>query len=265
MTEVRDYKSAEKGLAFGRVKIVPGIVNESVLTNGQDAWLKLGHFTNECLGEPALCEDGLTVSFWIKYNKSESPLQYFMGTSGTEEGYRGFLVYQDFTRDVEDHLTIKVENSTLLWERSFYAPRDTWVHVMFTWDPIEGLSIYTNGILSGKDEVGKTTSPLSPYYTTLTVGRPNDKMVFSNASFDEVAVWYRKLHPLEMETIHNRLNGNEIRDEWKFYKKGKKMSFTAVLIHAYLRRRIITCFIYPCDMKGPDCIYIFVFFQPKKN
>lgn len=230
MTEVNDAKSTEKGLAFGRVEIVPGIVNESVLTNGHDAWLKLGHFTNRCLGEPALCEDGLTVSFWIKYHKLNGPLQYFMGTSGTEEGYRGFLVYQDFRRDTEDHLTIKVENSTLLWERSFYAPRDTWVHVMFTWDSTEGLSIYSNGILAGKDKVGKNTNPLSPFFTTLTVGRPNDEYVFSNASFDEVAVWYRKLHRLEIETIHNRLNGEEIRDEWEFYRKGKKLPFFPFMV-----------------------------------
>ena len=222
-TKVNDLKSDQQGFAFGRNQVVAGVINESVLTNGQDAWLKLGDFINSCLGEPALCGKGLTVSFWIKYQASDKPISYFMGTSGTQAGYRGFLVYQDYRRDTEDHISIKVENSTFLWERSFSAPSDTWLHVMFTWDSKEGLSVYRNGSLVGVSKEGRTTYPISPYFTTLTIGRPNDKYVFCNASFDDIAVWYRKLQPVEIQSIHDRLIDKPPRDEWEFYEKGKHL------------------------------------------
>ena len=220
-TKVNDVKSDQQGFAFGRTQVMSGVVNDSVLTNGQDAWLNLGHFMNTCLGEPSICDKGMTVSFWIKYHVIHQPIQYFMGTSGTQAGYRGFLVYQDYRRDTEDHLTIKVENSTLLWERSFSAPRDTWVHVMFTWNSIDGLSVYRNGSLVGVERQGKMTYPISPYFTTLTIGRPNNRYVFCNASFDEVAVWYRTLQAAEIQSIHDRLIDKTPKDEWKLYKNGK--------------------------------------------
>lgn len=220
-TTVDDVIGDQEGFVFGRSHVVHGVVNESVLTNGQDAWLNLGHVINTCLGDPSFCHHGLTVSFWIKYHVINQPIQFFLGTSGTEAGYRGFLVYQDSRKDTQDHLTIKVENSTLLWERSFTAPRDTWLHVLFTWSTRDGLSVYRNGSIVGVDNKPKKTYPISPYFTTFTVGRPNNKYVFSNASFDEIAVWYQQLHPAQIQSIYDRLIDKPPRDEWKFYEKSK--------------------------------------------
>lgn len=220
VTSVSDVIGGHEGFVFGRTRVVRGAVNESVLTNGHDAWLNLGHFINTCLSDPSLCSHGLTVSFWIKYHVINQPIQFFLGTSGTEAGYRGFLVYQDYRKDTQDHMTIKVENSTALWERSFSAPRDTWLHVMFTWDARDGLSIYRNGSLVGVERKARKTYPISPYFTSLTVGRPNNKYSFCNASFDEIAVWYQKLQPVQIQSIYLRLIDKTPRDEWKFYEKG---------------------------------------------
>lgn len=202
---VKDSKTGLEGLVFSDCVTSKGVVNQSVETDGKGAWLNLGSFVNTCMSEPSLCAYGLTVSLWTKYAVLDSNgLQYFMGTSGSKEGLRGFLIYQDFSYDSEDHLTVKVENGTMVWKRSFAVPRESWTHVTFTWDQRDGLAIYTNGSFVGEDPKGKTTKPEAHNFTTLTLGRPNDDRVFSKAAFDEIAIWEKKLHPTEIEAVYKR-------------------------------------------------------------
>ncbi|XP_048586590.1 uncharacterized protein LOC5511917 isoform X2 [Nematostella vectensis] len=253
ITTISDSKSDHPGLVFGRVRVEGGVANESLATNGEDAWLNLGNFINSCLGEPSLCGDGLTVSFWLKYAKPDTEKQYFMGTSGTSQGERGFLVFQDFGLDSEDHLTVKVENSTMLWQRSFPAPRDAWIHVVFTWDARGGLAIYTNGSLVSEDHTGQRTTPVSPYSTTLTVGRPNDRFLFANASFDEIGVWYRSLHPAEIRAIHERFREEEDGESFaeakkRLIKQGKQQ----IMFLLYIEFGVITVLFLAVVIYFPD-------------
>lgn len=205
---IKDLKTSNEGLIFNECVTSQGVVNNSLKTNGKGAWVNIGSFVNTCVSEPSLCPYGFTVTLWIKYAILDNiGLQYFMGTSGTKEGLRGFLIYQDFAYDSEDHLAVKVENGTVLWKRSFAVPRDTWTHVSFTWDERDGLVIYANGSSVGGDPKGKTTEPKDVYFSTFTLGRPNNEMVFSRAAYDEIAVWERKLHPKEIEAVYKRTAG----------------------------------------------------------
>lgn len=222
---IKDLKKGKEGQVFNGCVTSEGVVNQSVGTDGKGAWVKLGSFVNTCMSEPSLCPYGLTVSLWIKYSVLDgNGLQYFMGTSGTKEGSRGFLVYQDFPYDRDDHLAVKLENGSMLWKRSFAVPRESWTHVTFTWDERGGLVIYANGSTVGRDPEGKTTQPASDYYTTFTLGRPNNEMIFSKAVFDEIAMWERKLHPFEIEAVYKRTarigRGPDLEKEKQLLKEG---------------------------------------------
>lgn len=205
---LRDLKSNREGLVFNECVTSQGVVNQSIETDGKGAWVNFGSFVNTCVSEPSLCPLGFTFALWIKYAiLDNNGLQYFIGTSGTKEGLKGFLIYQDFPYDKEDHLAIKVENGTMLWKRSFPVPRDSWTHVTFTWDERDGLVIYSNGSSAGADQKGKKTKPEEVYNTSFTFGRPNNEVIFSKAAYDEIAVWNRKLHPKEVEAVYKRTAG----------------------------------------------------------
>lgn len=205
---LRDLKSNREGLVFNECVTSQGVVNQSIKTDGKGAWVNFGSFVNTCVSEPSLCPLGFTFALWIKYAiLDNNGLQYFIGTSGTKEGLKGFLIYQDFPYDKEDHLAIKVENGTMLWKRSFPVPRDSWTHVTFTWDERDGLVIYSNGSSAGADQKGKKTKPEEVYNTSFTFGRPNNEVIFSKAAYDEIAVWNRKLHPKEVEAVYKRTAG----------------------------------------------------------
>lgn len=205
---LREFKTNKEGLLFNECTTEQGVVNQSLMTDGKSAWVNLGPFINTCVSDPSLCPNGFTVALWMKYEILDANgLQYFMGTSGNRDGLKGFLIYQDFPYDKEDHLAIKVENGTVLWKRSFSVPRSNWTHVTFTWDEREGLVIYSNGSNVGGDPKGKTTKLERNYFTMFTLGRPNNVYAFSKAAYDELAVWERKLHPREIEAIYQRTAG----------------------------------------------------------
>ena len=202
---VRDLKTKQQGRLYNNCVVSQGVVNNGLQTDGKGAWVNFGSFDNTCVSDPSLCPNGFTLSFWLKYQiLDDSGLQYFMGTSGNKDGLRGFLIYQDFSYDREDHLAIKVENGSVLWKRSFAVSRNNWTHVTFTWDERDGLEIYANGSYVGGDPNGKTTQPQGKDYTTFTLGRPNNEFVFSKAAYDEIAIWERKLHPREIEAVFQR-------------------------------------------------------------
>lgn len=202
---IKDLKTNNEGLLFNDCVMSRGVVNHSLATDGKGAWVNFGSFINTCISDPSLCPSGFTVALWMKYQiLDNNGLQYFMGTSGNKDGLRGFLIYQDFPYDREDHLAIKVENGTVVWKRSFAVPRDSWTHVTFTWDERDGLVIYANGSSVGGDPKGKMNKPEEIYFTTFTLGRPNNAMYFSKAAYDEIAVWERKLHPKEIEAVYRR-------------------------------------------------------------
>lgn len=225
---LREFKTNKEGLLFNECTTEQGVVNQSLMTDGKSAWVNLGPFINTCVSDPSLCPNGFSVALWMKYEILDANgLQYFMGTSGNRDGLKGFLIYQDFPYDKEDHLAIKVENGTVLWKRSFSVPRSNWTHVTFTWDEREGLVIYSNGSYVGGDPKGKTTKLERSYFTMFTLGRPNNVYAFSKAAYDELAVWERKLHPREIEAIYQRTAGIGITPDLeeakqRLLKDGKK-------------------------------------------
>lgn len=222
-----DLKTNKEGLLFNDCVMSRGVVNQSLATDGKGAWVNFGSFINTCISDPSLCPSGFTVALWVKYQiLDNNGLQYFMGTSGNKDGLRGFLIYQDFPYDREDHLAVKVENGTVLWKRSFAVPRDSWTHVTFTWDERDGLVIYANGSSVGGDPKGKTTEPEDIYFTTFTLGRPNNALIFSKAAYDEIAVWERKLHPKEIEAVYQRTANIGLSPD---LDKGKYKNHTTLL------------------------------------
>ena len=202
---IRDLKTKQQGRLFNNCVVSQGVVNQSLQTDGKGAWVNFGSFINTCVSDPSLCPSGFTVALWIKYQILDNKeLQYFLGTSGNKDGLRGFLIYQDFLYDREDHLAIKVENGSVLWKRSFAVPRDEWTHVAFTWDERDGIKIYANGSYVGGDPKGKPTQAEDNKNTAFTLGRPNNEFIFSKAAYDEIALWERKLHPKEIEAVYQR-------------------------------------------------------------
>ena len=222
VSKVADVRGGQVGQAFGTVTTSRGLCNGSVSTDGVNGWIRMGHFVSTCLGEPSLCKHGLTVSLWLKYNRTSSrEKQYFLGTSGSQDGYRGVLIYQDFSNVDKEHLIVKVETGARVWRRSFLATSDAWTYVSLTWTSRDGLIVYSNGTLVGYDRQGEETASVQPYYTTFTLGRPNDKFMFSRVTLDDIAVWYRALHPREVEAMFARSAGLDLEADRVIIEKGQ--------------------------------------------
>lgn len=201
---IEDAKSDLRG-TLHKTAHVSGRVDKALELNG-DGFIDLGNFVNTCLGEPSSCRNGMTVSLWLKYRRSEER-QYFLGTSGSDIRQPGFVIYQDMYENGSNYIAVSVRTGKAAWTTHVTVPVNTWTHVLFSWSQRDGLSVHTNGTLATRMEDFSSTASMKNYYTVFTLGRPNNEYKLSRAIYDELAVWYLVLTDQEAEAIYARTSG----------------------------------------------------------
>ena len=203
---IQDEKSDLRGILH-RITHVPGQVEKALELHG-NGFINLGNFSNTCLGKPSLCKYGMTVSLWLKYKLSQKR-QYFLGTGGSDIRQPGFVVYQDAHSNGSDFIAVSVRTSDAVWTTHITLAWDTWTHVLFSWSPRDGLSVYTNGTLAGSSKTfSKRTSSMQNSNTSFMLGRANnDDNKLSKATYDELAIWYLVLTEKEVKGIYSRTSG----------------------------------------------------------
>lgn len=203
---IQDEKSDLRGILH-RTTHVAGQVDKALELHG-NGFINLGNFSNTCLGKPSLCRYGMTVSLWLKYRLSKQR-QYFLGTSGSDIQQPGFVVYQDAHSNGSNFIAVSVRTSDAVWTTHVTLPWDTWVHVLFSWNRNDGLSVYTNGTLAGSSKTfSRTASSIQNSNASLMLGKANsDYNKLSKATYDELAVWYLVLTEKEVKGIYSRTSG----------------------------------------------------------
>ena len=202
---IQDEKSDLQGILH-RTTHVPGQVDKALELRG-NGFANLGNFSNTCLGKPSLCRYGMTLSLWLKYRLSQKR-QYFLGTSDRDISQPGFLVYQDKHRNGSNFIAVSVRTREALWTTHVALPWDTWAHVLISWSPRDGLSVYTNGSLVGSSKsFSRTATSIQNLNATFMLGRANNDNTLSKATYDELAVWYLVLTEKEIKAIYSRTSG----------------------------------------------------------
>ena len=201
---IQDAKSDITGV-IRKANHVSGQVGNALELNG-NGFVTLGNFINTCLGKPSLCDSGMTVSLWLKYQLSNDR-QYFLGTSGSDVRDPGFVIYQDIHRNGTNYTAVSVRTGKEIWTTHATVPPDTWTHVLFTWSPRDGLSVNTNGTHASRTETFFSTASVLNSHTSFTLGRANNEYRLSRATYDELAVWYLVLTDKEVKAIYARTSG----------------------------------------------------------
>ena len=189
-----------------KVNYVPGPHGTALQTDGKSGYVILGNFTNTCIGNPTLCSRGMSVSMWIKYASSDE-VQYFLGTSNSQAGQPGFVVYQDPGANGSDYLAVSVRTGSKSWTSRVGVPSDTWTHLLFTWRPREGLAVHANGTLAGSSKQPVVTLAMVNHHTSFMLGKANNESRLSAAAYDDLSVWYHVLTDKEVKAIYARMCG----------------------------------------------------------
>ena len=208
-----DSKTNVTGVKYGQTKNIyykgPGY---GFLHTDGKAWIDLGNFTDSCLVEPARCQPALTVFLWLKYapNKNRT---YFVGTSSHLTFSKGFTIYKESDKRAKDSIVLRLNDGQREWSGNLTLKPKTWSHVAFTWDASSGLALFQNCRQMALIWESKLQTPIRgngsnilEHHLSLSGAQNNDPNAGSKASYEDLAVLYRKIEPAEWDQIcHHKL------------------------------------------------------------
>ena len=195
------------GYAVGNVTKSDGVFRGGVTTSRKNGWINLGIFKEECFAKPMLCKQGFSIAFWIKFSNSSRRRQYLLGTGGLRSRGDGFLVSAISNRqDTGSYVNVDVVAQNKLWKLEFPAEASTWNYITLTWSLANGLKTYLNGTLQAERIIYSVINFKNDGRTEFTLGRVNNAQKYSHASFDEIALWEKVLHPTEIKKAFYIIN-----------------------------------------------------------
>ncbi|XP_070574742.1 uncharacterized protein [Ptychodera flava] len=202
----------------GAVLLMPGRDEKgnSILILGCcDQWLYMGDFAGECVSNPSLCTEGLSVSLWVQLSEIQDNTTHFLISSG-EQVTMGFSIYQRGDYETVSKLGAALTDGNYRWVLEIpYQPYVTeanttegyfefsdWVNLGLTWSDRSGLHLYIDGIQHAADFTGYRKIRPEDFETRLILGRRNDFLDNdSNFTFEEFAVFERELKPYELREL----------------------------------------------------------------
>ncbi|KAK6166927.1 hypothetical protein SNE40_023527 [Patella caerulea] len=171
-------------------KIIPGKVGNALELNGNRQYVDISGRNGECLGNLALCWQGITISTWMRFRRFENNMVFLStGKNGILVTYRDGYIY--VTADGRSQVTVPA------------LERNRWYYFEITWHPTHGLKVYVDQMIEGsapssplRDATG--TDRTGSFY----IGRPNagdtpgGLFAFGNFDIDEMEVWYGRREDL---------------------------------------------------------------------
>jgi len=183
-----------------------------VLTlDGTDDFIELKNIKDQCIVDPSLCREGLSVAFWIKYNTGKfiiSSGQYTDRNFGP--GFR--FICESCPKKKGPHLyrsrRFLLELSTInrKWTILLDHIPIWWFHFAFTWNHKRGLKFYKNGQLFVSSSNPETVVDGKGIANDLiTIGKPNSLMdMYSTTGYGDLSIahlviWTYELTKFDVE------------------------------------------------------------------
>ncbi|NWY73385.1 AGRD1 protein, partial [Erithacus rubecula] len=195
--------------------IVEGMVNKGIYVTEKKGvtFLFFGSYRNSCISSPEACgPEGVTFSFFWKTQDQQAKL---LPASGGRVISSGFKICSNEGEGSVEFFTRG--NAMMKWKASFSPPGPYWTHVLFTWQPREGLKVYVNGSLSSTDPAGRVFHDYGDSDTgsdtgsdTLLAGAGGAGPRGASGAFDEFIIWERALSAREVRLYFTAAVGVQV-------------------------------------------------------
>lgn len=207
---------------YGRPRLVGGLIGNGLALNGRGQYLDLGDLSDECIGNLALCKNGITVSTWLKF-MGRGDNSYIFST-----GNNGIRMYLK-----DSYLNVKVNQNNREWNvRVPQLDETTWNYVEVSWHPDFGLGMYLNNTLVAYSAYTRSTPTLplqsKPHVLVgkANIGDSNQNVRYVDAVYDEMEIWYGRRE--ELLAFDYILRGKISYSTFKiFYMKFNEIIFSA--------------------------------------
>ena len=154
-------------------------------TAGGDTSVDLGAIRDNCFGDPSLCSEGLTLSFWINRASTNGATYYICNGGQTGASYG---ISSSSKSNGIIHFAIKTKTHWFTID-SNSVTMGNWHHVVISWPHDKRFKLYVDGeyIDQSNEEVRAISST---QYNNFYLGKPNNgDMYFGTVIFDEILFW----------------------------------------------------------------------------
>ncbi|XP_070579567.1 polycystin family receptor for egg jelly-like isoform X2 [Ptychodera flava] len=168
--------------------------------NGNNQWVHLGDFSQECIGDISKCGGSFSLTMWIRVTPTISKKTQYVITN-TEKYGEGF--YFALT---SEYSIFTVRFDTRVWKVTFRQSFDEWFHLYFLWKYDVGLLVHIDGNFVDDDPQGfeESTSILTNHAVgNVFIGRAKTGGHFFNGYVDEVR-FYRGSGGLFFDIAENK-------------------------------------------------------------
>ncbi|XP_078687156.1 adhesion G-protein coupled receptor D1-like [Branchiostoma floridae x Branchiostoma belcheri] len=204
---VEELNSGRHGTVNGSVGTASAVVNDGIVLDGGPNFVTLGDFTDTCVASPALCaQTGFSVSVWWKNSELISRQCITSGGKGLSDGLSLYTISPAFGTE------FYIRSGNILWKAEFPSPSDTWSHFVFTWNQADSLGVWQDGVKLSVTVTSTIGTNYGAVHNNLVVGTNNDQSYdeYCTGSFDELAIWGRKLTDPEVQYYYQASTGTTI-------------------------------------------------------
>ena len=168
-------------------------------------YINFGQFRETCIGNPALCTEGFTIAFWVKYTHSENDGdRYMMSSTQAALDGRGMHIK---TLDGST-MYVAVIGSYEYTVSYTSIPNNEWFYLTMVYDHNTGVYLYYDGVLKASD-----TSAATPASTAMddngyfVLGAPSHRLGIEAermiGSFSDLKIFYRALRGLDVKVLYD--------------------------------------------------------------
>ncbi|CAH1271837.1 ADGRD1 [Branchiostoma lanceolatum] len=204
---VTELNSGRDGTVNGSVGTTSAVVNDGILLDGGANFVTLGDFSGTCVASPGLCaQTGLSVSVWWKNSELISRQCITSGGKGLSDGLSLYTISPAFGTE------FYIRSGGTLWMAAFASPSNTWTHFVFTWTQADTIEVWQDGIKLAAPVTTTVGTNYGDVHNNLVVGTNNDQSYdeYCTGSFDELAIWGRKLTDPEVLYYYQASTGTTI-------------------------------------------------------
>ena len=179
-------------------RMVSGKVGYALRLEGAE--LNYGRPTAECFYDVNMCNNGLSVSLWVKFYTSPTSVQMILGGGGFYEVTKGMSVFRSGLGAIAVviHEDRNKYNTLAVLDDWFH-----WHHIVFTWKVSTNILLYLNGCLAGTQPGSNPRSQAGTPVDFRVGGNLWGGVVErGNIALDHVLMWYDVITPEEVWQLY---------------------------------------------------------------
>ena len=189
------------GVKFGNPVLIEGVLGTGLYFNTSYQYVKYDNDKIECPLDPGLCQEGFTISAWLKIpssNPTGVPNILLVGFLENVVGVRwrmkpaGYLILYSIVKGATNRTKIKITS----------FPRDIWFHLATVYDAHLNPTIYLDGVLKNDvsitlEEVDVKENLFKDYFISVGYNQAAEGGIW----VDEIYIWQRYLKSSEVVKV----------------------------------------------------------------